>query len=344
MQCFCMNIQKNQLIVTATDAELTLTASAELISSEGDFSFAINAKKFTDAVKDLPEQPISIDLNEENMEVVVFYQNGKYTLMGLSAEDFPQREKNYDNISKIKITGEALSDGLARTIFAASNDDFKPTMCGVFLDVHTDNITFVSTDTHRMVRYILYNFSGEKESSFILPKRPANLLKTILPKNEIEINIEFDKKRAQFSFDKYILDCTLTEGTYPKYQAVIPKSSPYSLRIDKGAFIAALKRVSVCSNEVNNLIKLELSDNQVKLIAQDADYSTSAEEIVSAQYEGEPLRVGFKSPFLMELINNVVTQEVRIDLTDSTRAGVLTPVDGGKEVDMLMLLMPMMIK
>ena len=234
--------------------------------------------------------------------------------------------------------------GITKTLFATADDELRPVMGGIFVEASTDKITFVASDAHKLVRYQRTDAHADDNSSFILPKKPASLLKNILPKEEGPVTVEFDDKNAFFILSNYKVVCRLVEGNYPNYNSVIPKNNPRKITIDRVEFFNTLKRVSVFSNQASNLVKLQLKGNQVMVSAQDIDFSISAYERIKCQYEGEEIEIGFKSVFLLEILSNIGSQDVMIELADPTRAGLFLPVISDNESeDLLMLLMPMMI-
>jgi DNA polymerase-3 subunit beta len=242
------------------------------------------------------------------------------------------------------IGAEVLLSGISKTIFATADDELRPVMGGIFIEASTDKITFVASDAHKLVRYQRMDAHADDNASFILPKKPASLLKNILPKEEGTVTIEFDDKNAFFNLSDYKVVCRLVEGNYPNYNSVIPKNNPRKITIDRVEFYNSLKRVSVFSNQASNLVKLQMNGNQVTVSAQDIDFSISAYERIKCQYDGETIEIGFKSVFLVEILANIGSQDVMVELADPTRAGLFLPVTTDNESeDLLMLLMPMMI-
>jgi DNA polymerase-3 subunit beta len=249
-----------------------------------------------------------------------------------------------DQKQTLEIEHDLLLTGINKSLFATADDELRPVMNGIFLELSPDDITFVASDAHKLVRYKRTDASAGSASSFILPKKPASLLKNILPREENKVVLEFDDRNASFTLTNYKLVCRLVEGNYPSYNSVIPTDNPYKMSIDRLAFYNTLKRVSVFSNQASNLVKLSLTGNTLNISAQDIDFSISANERLSCQYEGEDMEIGFKSTFLIEILANLASDDVVLEMSDPTRAGILVPAETENEnEDTLMLLMPMMI-
>ena len=342
LDCFLLELTDGTLSVTASDSETTLTTSIETNEYDGDGKFAVNSKTILDALKEIPEQPLTFEVNE-NMEIVVKYQNGKYSLMGQNADEYPQTPNLGSNAVHVTIGAPILMNGINRALFATADDELRPVMNGVYFDITTEDITFVASDGHKLVRNKTYKARGNEKAAFILPKKPATLLKNLLPKEMGDVQIDFDDRNAVFTLENYSMTCRLIEGRYPNYNSVIPQNNPHKATIDRTAFMSGLKRVSVFSSAASSLIKLRLDMNTIQISGQDIDFSTSAEETMMCQYEGAPMSIGFKSTFLIDILNNISSQEVVMELADPSRAGVIVPIEQDAEEDLLMLLMPMML-
>ena len=260
-------------------------------------------------------------------------------------QDFPQIPVvKPDKKASLEIPAPVLYSGISKTLFATADDELRPVMNGIFVELSADDLIFVASDAHKLVRYKRTDATADSSASFILPKKPSSLLKNVLPREENPVTVEFDDKNAFFSMTEYRLVCRLVEGNYPSYNSVIPADNPNKLTIDRLEFYNSLKRVSVYSNQASNLVKLALTGNQITISAQDIDFSISAYERLNCQYEGDDMEIGFKSTFLIEILANLSSPEVIMELSDPTRAGILLPSDTPNEAeDVLMLLMPMMI-
>jgi DNA polymerase-3 subunit beta len=316
-----------------------------LDNSEGEGILAIEARRLTNMLKEFPEQPLTFEIDMDSLHVDILSENGKFSIVGQNGEDFPQLpEIQEENSTSLKFSSNMFSVGISKTIFATADDELRPVMNGIFIDIQADNITFVASDSHKLVRYRRMDISGAEETKFILPKKPASLLKNILPVDETEITLRTDKNNAFFSINGYELICRLVEGEYPSYDAVIPKESPRKVIIDRLALSNTIKRVAVFSNQASNLIKIKMEPNQVTISAQDIDFSISAYEKLNCQYDGEDMEIGFKSVFLTEILSNINSSNVVLELSDPSRAGLILPLDKDNDnEDELMLLMPMMI-
>lgn len=343
LDCFLMELQDGILKITASDNDTTLTTKLELNESDGNGRFAISSKTLLEALKEVSEQPLSFQVNLDSLEITIQYQNGKYNMMGQNADEYPQPQEVETNAVKVSIPSEVLMNGINRCIFATADDELRPVMNGIYFDITSEDITLVASDGHKLVRCKTFAAHGSEKAAFILPKKPANILKSLLPKEANDTEIAFDDRKAVFVLENYLMVCRLIEGRYPNYNSVIPQNNPYKSIVDRASFISALRRVSVFSSQASSLIKLSLSENQMKISAQDIDFSTSAEEIVACQYEGNAMSIGFKSSFLIDILNNISGQSVIVELADPSRAGVIVPEEQAENEDLLMLLMPMML-
>jgi len=342
LDSFLFTLDEDVLTIKASDSETTLITSMRVADAEGSGVFAIPAKMLIDPIRELPEQPLSIEVNDNNLEVFIVFQSGRYNLIGQSGETYPQLQEIKDNNLTIKMKVEELFTGVVKTLFATGADDLRPVMNGIFFDINPDSLTFVTTDSHKLVRFRNLNITSGAKTSFILPKKPAAMLKNILPKEDGEVMIQFDRN-AYFVFSNYKMVCRLIEGRYPNYNGVIPQSSPFKLIVDRQMFISALRRVSHFANSATGLVKLQIDTNQITISARDLDFSTAAEERLTCQYDSESISIGFKSSLLIDTLSNLVSSEVSFELTDASRAGVITPLEQNSGEDHLTLLMPMML-
>jgi DNA polymerase III subunit beta len=342
---FLFNLSGNDLEITASDLESTLITRMKLENTQGDGMIALPARILLDTLKEFSAQPLTFDINLETLAVVIISENGKFNVVGQNGVDFPalpaiKKDKKFE----FTINADVMLAGINKTLFATADDELRPVMGGIFVEASTDKITFVASDAHKLVRYARTDAHADDNASFILPKKPASLLKNILPREEGPFTVEFDDKNAFFNLNDYRVVCRLVEGNYPNYNSVIPKNNPRKITVDRVEFYNTLKRVSVFSNQASNLVKLQLKGNQITVSAQDLDFSISAYERIKCQYEGEEIEIGFKSVFLLEILANIASQDVMIELADPTRAGLFLPAETDNEAeDLLMLLMPMMI-
>ncbi len=342
---FLFNLQDNELVITASDLESTLTTRMMLENASGNGIIAIPARILTDTLKEFSEQPLTFDISTENYSVTISTENGKFNVVGQNGEDFPQYPVLKDDIkTSVRMNAEILLQGITRTIFATAEDELRPVMNGIYLDFTPENMTFVASDAHKLVRYKRFDIKTGEGSSFILSKKPASLLRNILAREKNDVLVEFDDKNVLFKLTDNLLVSRLVEGNYPNYSSVIPANNPNKLIADRLDLINSLRRVSVFSSQASNLVKLELAANQLTVSAQDIDFSISAYEKLQCQYEGEGMEIGFKSTFLIEILNNLASQDIVMELSDPSRAALLLPLgDESGDEDLLMLLMPMMI-
>lgn len=342
---FLFSLEDGVLEITASDLESTLITQVQLDNTDGSGMIAIPARILNDTLKEFPDIPLNFDINTDSLMIVIQSENGKFSLMGQNGAEFPQMPQiKDDQKQQVEMDHDVLLTGINKSLFATADDELRPVMNGIFMEFSPDDITFVASDAHKLVRYRRTDAAAESSSSFILPKKPASLLKNILPRVDAPVLLEFDERNASFTLTGYRLVCRLVEGNYPSYNSVIPTDNPYRMTIDRLSFYNTLKRVSVFSNQASNLVKLSLTGNQLNISAQDLDFSISANERISCQYEGEDMEIGFKSTFLIEILANLSSADVVLEMSDPTRAGILLPAGNENDgEDTLMLLMPMMI-
>jgi DNA polymerase-3 subunit beta len=342
---FLFNVSGNDLEITASDLESTLITRMRLDNITGSGTIALPARILLDTLKEFSEQPLTFDVNPETLAIVINSENGRFSIVGQNGIDFPvlpviKKEKRFS----FNIAADILLSGISRTLFATADDELRPVMGGILVEASPEKLTFVASDAHKLVRYQRSDAKADDTASFILPKKPASLLKNILPKESGVVSVEFDDRNAFFNLSDYKVVCRLVEGNYPNYNSVIPKNNPRKVRIDRLELYNILRRVSVFSNQASNLVKLQFTPNQITVSAQDVDFSISAYERHKCLYEGDEMEIGFKSVFLLEILSNITSQDVIIELADPTRAGLFLPSEtSNEEEDLLMLLMPMMI-
>lgn len=343
LDSFLFELKGKKLTITAADVETRLVTSVEVSGVEGEGVVAVTSRNLLDALKELPEQPITFSINEENMEINIFYENGKYNFVGQKGDDYPQPKKLKEDAVELVLPAQLLLSGINRTLFATADDELRPVMNGIYFDITADDITFVASDGHKLVRFKTLEVKGSEKASYILPKKPATLLKNILPKEVQDAVIRFDDSNAYVKLENFEMVCRLVEGRYPNYNAVIPQENPYRVTIDRQLFMNALKRVAVFSNPASSLVKLQLSANAIVISAQDIDFSTSAEETIACVYDGNIMSIGFKGTYLIDILSNIPSPEVILELADPSRAGLVLPSENADDEDLLMLLMPMML-
>ena len=343
LECFLFELKGNSLKITAADVETRMITSLEVQNVEGEGVFAIPSKNLLESLKELPDQPITFDIDDTTLEMFIYYENGKYNFIGQSGDEYPQPKPLKDDANKIEISAENLLSGITRTLFATAEDELRPVMNGVLFDISETDTTFVASDGHKLVRFKNASVKGNMQAAFILPKKPANLLKTVLPRETGVVTIAFDDNNAYITMEHVVIISRLIEGRYPNYNGVIPQDNPFKITVDRLLLVTALKRVVAFSNQGSRLIKLQFQPNSIFISAQDIDYSTSAEETVTCVYEGEEISIGFKGTFLIEMLNNIPSSEVVLQLADPSRPGLMLPLENEADEDLLMLLMPMVL-
>lgn len=343
LDCFLLNIDGKKLTATASDTETTLVTNFDLIDSEGNGSFAIPSKTLLDSLRELSEQPLTIDIDENSLEVTIYYQNGKYKFVAQNGDEFPKLKELKENNSHLEIPASVLLHGINSTFFASADDELRPVMNGVVMDITPEDVTFVASDSHKLVRLRNTSIHGDEKAMLIIPKKPANLLRVILPKETGNVIISFDDSNIVFRLSNYTIFCRLVEGRFPNYNVVIPQNNPYKVLVDRVSFLNTLKRVAIFANQASSLVKMVIQSNKIDLTTQDIDFSTSAEEAISCQYEGERISIGFKAQFIIDIVSNLNTPEIVLELADPSRAGLFLPLQNEKNEDLLMLLMPMLL-
>ncbi|MFH0999734.1 MAG: DNA polymerase III subunit beta, partial [Bacteroidota bacterium] len=314
---FLFELKGNELTIKASDLETTMITKIILENASGKGLLAMPAKILLNSLKEFPEQPLTFNIDDETLAIDILSENGKFSVVGLNGEDYPQASViKSDEATKIQISSEILFQGITKTIFATAHDELRPVMNGIFIELTTETLTFVASDSHKLVRYRRSDIAAEKDASFILPQKPAGLLKNILPKEGSPVNVEFDNKNAYFELGTFKVICRLVEGVYPNYDSVIPVDNPNKLTIDRVELYNTLRRVSVFSNQASNLVKLSIVGNQLTISARDIDFSISAYEKINCQYEGEEIEIGFKSLFLIEILQNISSVDVILELSD----------------------------
>jgi len=316
---------------------------SETLGDAQEGKMAIPAKKLLESLKTFADIPLVFNINEETFMVEITAGEGKYKLSGQNAEEFPQVPVLEDT-TKTEINSGIIASAINKTLFATGNDELRPVMSGIFCELTPDDITFVATDAHKLVRYRRTDAKAENAASFILAKKPLNQLKNTLVGKDIPVLIEYNQRNALFTFENIELVCRLIDGKYPNYEAVIPRENPNKLIIDRVSFLNAIRRVAIFANQSTHQVRLKLSGKELVLSAEDLDYSNEAKERLTCSYDGEPIEIGFNSRFLQEMLNNIDNEMVKLEMSQPNRAGILMPVDNeNKDEDILMLVMPVML-
>lgn len=340
LEDFLFEIEDKRLSIAATDLETVMRVQME-VESKVSGRVCIPSKILIDSLKNIADQPLTFNI-DNNFAVEITSDNGKYKVMGENPDNFP-KEPGSDDTTAFTIPSSALVTGINKTLFAVSNDDLRPAMTGVFFELSKDYIQFVATDAHRLVRYKRTDVSCPKTESFIVPKKPLNLLKNVLPDNEDELTISYNSNHLFVRHGSTQLICRLIDARFPDYKVVIPNDNPYKLVVNKGDFQGALRRVSVFSNKSTNQVALNISGSELQMAAQDVDFSFEGNERMNCSYDGDDLQIAFNARFLIEMLNAAETSDVKVELATSTKAGILKPTETEENEDLLMLVMPLML-
>lgn len=343
LDSFLFEVANDSLKITASDSENIMQTTIALDSCEGEGVFAVPNRTILDAVKELSEQPLTFDIDVEALTIKILYQNGMYNFTAQNADEYPRTAAVPDGATLLTIDSSTLADNISRSLFATAQDELRPVMNGIYFDLTADCLAIVASDGHKLVRNQNFNIKSDTPASFILPKKPATLLKNTLSKDGGDVVIKFDDRTAEIHFSETILTCRLIEGKYPNYNSVIPQNNPNKMVIDRKALISALRRVLPFSSESSQLVRLSLAGGKLELSAEDIDFATSAKEQIVCDYTGNAMSIGFKGGSLQEIINNIDSNEIEMQLADPSRAGIVVPAEQPENENILMLLMPMLL-
>ncbi|GAA4296326.1 DNA polymerase III subunit beta [Nibribacter koreensis] len=341
LENFLFEINDGVLTITASDLETSMITEIHVEARENG-RIAAPAKILIDTLKNLPDQPVTFTIDEETYTIEISSSNGRYKLSGENATDFPKVPVVRGGTA-IEIPSNVLSRAINKTIFAVSNDELRPAMTGIFVQLGSDNITFVATDGHRLLRYRRKDVSSENAASIIIPKKAFNLLKSTLPSEATAVRVEFNTSNAYFSFDNLKMICRLIDERYPDYENVIPAQNPNKLSIDRYDFLSSVKRISIYSNKTTHQVRLRITGSELQISAEDLDFSNEASERLTCQYDGEDMEIGFNAKFLTEMLSNMDSDEITLELSTPNRAGLLMPANNDDEENILMLVMPVML-
>ena len=336
-------IENGNLLITASDLQTSVMVELQVESKENG-SVAIPAKILIDTLKNLPEQPVTFSIDENNYNIEINSDNGRYKLAGENSADFPKVPEISDGYS-FTVNANTLALAIGNTIFSTSTDELRPAMTGVFFRLSSNSCTFVSTDGHRLVKYIRTDISGDEvDHDMIIPRKSLNLLKTNIPSDDKnDINIEFNASNAFFSNDNIKLVCRLIDERYPDYENVIPSDNSNSIEVDKSEILSSLKRISIYANKTTNQVRLKVSGSEILISAEDLDFSNEANERISCEHDGDDIEIGFNAKFLIEILSNIHSDKVIFKLSEPNRAGLVLPEDIEDEEDLTMLVMPVML-
>ena len=339
---FLFEIKKGELSITASDVETTMTTKITVEAKE-DGVVAIPAKLLLDTLKTFPDQPLTFTIDTENFGIEISSDYGKYKLIGHNGNEFPKTPK-LESPSSIKVSADVLANAVNKTLFATGNDELRPVMSGVYFEINSDDLTFVATDAHKLVKYKRDDLKGDNGASFILPKKPLTLLKNILGNVGEEVTIEYNETNAMFIFGSTTMQCRLIDGKYPNYNAVIPTENPNKLTVSRNGLLNSVKRVSIFSNKTTHQVRLKMTGSELHISAEDLDFANESNERLTCQYEGEYMEIGFNSRFLIEMLSNLESDDVNIAMSAPNRAGILTPSEKSDDnEEVLMLVMPVML-
>ncbi|MDQ3536086.1 MAG: DNA polymerase III subunit beta [Bacteroidota bacterium] len=341
LENFLFEIKEGTLVVTASDLQTSMITQIE-VEAKQDGSIAVPAKILLDTLKNLPEQPVTFGIDENTYSIEISSDNGRYKLAGENATDFPQ-VLTIEKGQSVDISSDVLNIAISNTIFATSNDDLRPAMSGVYLNINDSNTTFVATDGHRLVRYRRVDVASETSNAIIIPRKALNLLKSSLPSETTNVNIEFNNSAAFFRFNNLQLICRLIDERFPDYENVIPMNNGNIITINRLELLGSLRRIAIYSNKTTHQVRLKITGNEFSVSAEDLDFSNEANERLNCEHDGEDIEIGFNARFLIEMLNNLNSKEIQLRLSEPNRAGLIFPKEKDDNEDVLMLVMPVMI-
>ena len=343
LDCYLFDVNENTLTITASDSENVMTTQLQLDDVDGKGTFAVNNRTILDAVKELPEQPLTLDVDMSSYAIKVVYMNGIYNFTGQSGNEFPRLQLLNDNAASIVIDSKTLANDISRSVFATANEELRPVMNGIYFDLTAEALAIVASDGHKLVRTRNKTITQETPMSFIMPKKPATLLKSVLQKNDDEVLIRFDERNASINFPGGTLLCRLIEGRYPNYNSVIPQDNPNRMTIDRMVLIGVIRRVLPFASDSSQQVRLHIEPGKAVISSEDIDFYTSAKEEIVCDYAGIPMDIGFKGTSLMEILGNLDSEEVELQLADPSRPCLILPTQQPENEDILMLIMPMLL-
>ena len=344
LDCFLFQVANGEMSITASDSDNVIKSTLALTDHDGEGEFCVPNRVILDALKELPEQPLHFDVDAagEAVAIKIVYQNGLYNFTGQSAEEYPRTQSMNDACTTVSLPTEMLINNISRSLFATANDELRPVMNGIYFDLTADALAIVARDGHKLVRSKNFTIKSESPSAFNLPKKPASLLKNILSKDGDDAIIKFDDRSAEIQFTDGVMRCRLIDGRYPNYNSVIP-NNPNEVTVDRRGLQSALRRVLQFASESSQLIRFHIESGRLEVSSEDIDFSTSAKEQLSCEYTGSPISIGFKGSSLMEILSNLTSDNIIIQLADPSRAGIIVPAEQPENEDILMLIMPMLL-
>lgn len=344
LDCFLFQVANGEMSITASDSDNVIKSTLALTDHDGEGEFCVPNRVILDALKELPEQPLHFDVDTagEAVAIKIVYQNGLYNFTGQSAEEYPRTQSMNDACTTVSLPTEMLINNISRSLFATANDELRPVMNGIYFDLTADALAIVASDGHKLVRSKNFTIKSKSPSAFNLPKKPASLLKNILSKDGDDAIIKFDDRSAEIQFTDGVMRCRLIDGRYPNYNSVIP-NNPNEVTVDRRGLQSALRRVLPFASESSQLIRFHIESGRFEVSSEDIDFSTSAKEQLSCEYNGSPISIGFKGSSLMEILSNLTSDNIIIQLADPSRAGIIVPAEQPENEDILMLIMPMLL-
>lgn len=344
LDCFLFQVANGEMSITASDSDNVIKSTLALTDHDGEGEFCVPNRVILDALKELPEQPLHFDVDAagEAIAIKIVYQNGLYNFTGQSAEEYPRTQSMTDACTTVSLPTEMLINNISRSLFATANDELRPVMNGIYFDLTADALAIVASDGHKLVRSKNFTIKSKSPSAFNLPKKPASLLKNILSKDGDDAIIKFDDRSAEIQFTDGVMRCRLIDGRYPNYNSVIP-NNPNEVTVDRKGLQSALRRVLPFASESSQLIRFHIESGRFEVSSEDIDFSTSAKEQLSCEYNGSPISIGFKGSSLMEILGNITSDNIIIQLADPSRAGIIVPAEQPENEDILMLIMPMLL-
>jgi DNA polymerase III subunit beta len=341
LENFLFEIESGKLIITASDLQTSMVTELD-VEAKDNGSIAVPAKILLETLKNLPEQPVTFSIDEDTYSIEISSDNGRYKLAGENSTDFPKIPEVTDGYT-VDISTDALASAINNSIFATSNDELRPAMTGVYINLSETNTTFVATDGHRLIRYRRIDVASDSEHAIIIPRKALNLLKTTLPAENTNVTIEFNMANAFFHFNNIKMICRLIDERFPDYENVIPVNNDNHMSINRLEFLNSLKRISIYANKTTNQVRLKITGSELQVSAEDLDFSNEANERLSCEHDGEDIEIGFNARFMMEMLNNLDSKEITLQLSEPNRAGLIVPKVQGDNEDILMLVMPVML-
>ncbi|MBX2962344.1 MAG: DNA polymerase III subunit beta [Cyclobacteriaceae bacterium] len=341
LENFLFELDKGSLTVTASDLQTSMITDLQVESKERG-NIAVPARILLETLKNLPEQPVTFSIDESTYGVEIISDNGRYKLSGENATDFPKVPAVSNDFSA-EISSEVLARAVNNTIFATSNDELRPAMTGVYVNLSEKNATFVATDGHRLVRYRRTDIKSDNGSAIIIPRKALNLLKATLPGENTPVSIDFNLSNAFFKFGNIRMICRLIDERFPDYENVIPTQNPIKMTIGRSELLSALKRISIYANKTTHQVRLKITGSELQVSAEDLDFSNEANERLSCEHEGDDIEIGFNARFLIEMLTNLDADQIKLNMSAPNKAGVIFPSEQDKSEDILMLVMPVML-